>query len=45
VSQHLLDSGLRLCFLYTDLTNPLSNRIYQRIGYRPVCEVVDYMFE
>lgn len=22
--------------LYTDLANPVSNSIYQRIGYRPV---------
>jgi GNAT superfamily N-acetyltransferase len=30
--------------LYTQLANPLSNRIYQRIGYRPVSEVLTYDF-
>jgi predicted GNAT family acetyltransferase len=24
------------CTLYTDLGNPVSNRIYERIGYRQV---------
>ena len=38
LSQQLLDGrlfpgGRRFCFLYTDLANPTSNGIYQRIGY------------
>ena len=36
LTQRLLDSGRRFCFLYTDLANPTSNSIYQRIGYRAV---------
>ena len=44
LSQHLLDSGYRFCFLSTDLSNPTSNRIYQAIGYTPVCDVDDYAF-
>lgn len=44
LSQYLLDSGRRSCFLYTDLSNPVSNRIYQRIGYRPVVDVDEYVF-
>lgn len=36
VTQRLLDRGRRFCFLFTDLANPTSNSIYQRIGYRPV---------
>jgi predicted GNAT family acetyltransferase len=39
LTERLLASGLRFCFLYTDLANPTSNRIYQRIGYRPVSDV------
>lgn len=35
-SQHLLDEGKKFCTLYTDLSNPTSNRIYQRIGYYPI---------
>lgn len=44
LSQMLLDRGYRFCFLYTDLANPTSNRIYQRIGYEPVCDVAEYRF-
>jgi uncharacterized protein len=32
------DAGRRFCCLYTDLANPISNAIYARIGYRPVCD-------
>ncbi|MGZ4482648.1 MAG: GNAT family N-acetyltransferase [Gaiellales bacterium] len=44
LSGRLLDSGHDRCLLYTDLANPTSNRIYQRIGYRPVCDSVEYEF-
>ncbi len=44
LSRLLLDRGYQFCFLYTDLANPTSNRIYQRIGYEPVCDVVLYRF-
>lgn len=42
VSQRMLDAGRAFCVLYTDLSNPTSNAIYQRIGYRPVADVRDY---
>jgi predicted GNAT family acetyltransferase len=45
VSQQLLKSGREFCFLYTDLTNPTSNRIYQHIGYKPVSDVDMYQFK
>jgi predicted GNAT family acetyltransferase len=38
VSQLLLDEGRKFCFLYTDLANPTSNKIYQDIGYTAVCD-------
>jgi len=38
LTRRLLDSGRRFCFLYTDLSNPTSNSIYQRIGYRAVSD-------
>lgn len=44
LSQLLLDEGRRFCFLYTDLSNPTSNKIYQAIGYRPVCDADMYAF-
>lgn len=31
------------CTLYTDLSNPTSNSIYQKIGYRPVGDSVVYV--
>ena len=37
VSQHLLDLGREFCFLYTDLGNPTSNKLYRRLGYHHVC--------
>ena len=44
LSQLLIDRGYGFCCLYADLANPASNRIYQRIGYEPVCDVVEYRF-
>src|SRR5260221_592087 len=44
LSQLLLERGRRFCFLFTDLTNPTSNHIYQAIGYQPVCDVDIYHF-
>jgi len=38
LTTRLLGSGRRFCCLYTDLANPTSNRIYQQIGYEPVCD-------
>lgn len=40
-----LSAGRRFCFLYTDLANPTSNKIYMDIGYERVCDSVDYTFE
>jgi uncharacterized protein len=45
LSASLLAGACTYCFLYTDLENPTSNRIYQRIGYEFVCESAEYAFE
>ncbi len=45
LSQHLLDSGWSICSLTTNLANPISNHIYQRMGYHPVCDFNEYRFE
>lgn len=37
-SAHALTHGAATVMLYTDLANPTSNSIYQRIGYRPVSD-------
>jgi predicted GNAT family acetyltransferase len=44
LTARLLAGGRALCFLYTDLANPTSNSIYQRVGYRPVADVNDWRF-
>lgn len=43
-SQRLLAAGAEDVLLYTDLANPVSNSIYQRIGYRPVEDRVSLEF-
>lgn len=45
LTARLLAGGRSLCFLFTDLANPTSNSIYQRVGYRPVADVTDWRFE
>jgi predicted GNAT family acetyltransferase len=44
VSRVVLDEGRRFCFLYTDLANPTSNRIYRAIGYEPVADALMVAF-
>ena len=44
-SQAELDAGRTFVFLFTDLANPTSNRIYQAIGYEPVRDIDVYVFE
>ncbi|MEU6416742.1 GNAT family N-acetyltransferase [Streptomyces spiralis] len=45
VSRAALESGAAEVLLFTDLANPTSNALYQRIGYRPVCDFAVYEFE
>jgi uncharacterized protein len=44
-SEGLLARGRRFCFLYTDLANPTSNAIYERIGYRRIADSKQLAFE
>ncbi len=44
-SQDQLDRGRRFTFLFTDLSNPTSNRIYRAIGYEPVCDMDQYRLD
>ena len=44
LSQLLLDEGKQFTALFTDLGNPVSNSIYQKIGYRPLCDFDEYRF-
>ncbi|MCL2287104.1 MAG: GNAT family N-acetyltransferase [Firmicutes bacterium] len=44
LSQLALDKGFAKCVLYTDLANPTSNSIYQKIGYKPICDSLQIKF-
>jgi predicted GNAT family acetyltransferase len=44
LSQLLLDTGKQFVSLFTNLANPVSNSIYQKIGYRPLCDFDLYRF-
>jgi predicted GNAT family acetyltransferase len=45
LSQVLLDEGNRHVALYTDVTNPISNGIYRKLGYRVVGEASAHALE
>jgi uncharacterized protein len=44
LTRRLLDNGKDFVFLFTDLTNPTSNKIYTLVGYRAICDVDEYRF-
>jgi GNAT superfamily N-acetyltransferase len=44
VSQQALTAGAAEVLLYTDLANPTSNALYQRLGYQPVTDRVQLRF-
>ena len=44
VSRQYVERGVRVC-LFTDQANPVSNHIYESIGYRPVVDMVSLLIE
>jgi predicted GNAT family acetyltransferase len=44
ISKKILLSGKTFCALYTDLSNPTSNNIYQKIGYKPAGDSISFGF-
>ncbi|WNI24263.1 GNAT family N-acetyltransferase [Streptomyces sp. ITFR-16] len=44
-SRAALATGAAEVLLFTDLANPTSNGLYQRIGYRPVADFAVYAFQ
>lgn len=44
VSRAQFAAGRKFCFLFTDLSNPTSNSIYPKVGYRPVADFREYEF-
>lgn len=44
LSQEILDQGYAMVNLFTDLANPISNSIYRKIGFKPVCDYHEYRY-
>ena len=44
LSQRLLDEGSPRCFLFANAGNATANKIYQALGYEPVCDFRLYDF-
>jgi predicted GNAT family acetyltransferase len=42
LSRRLLSSGHRFCFLFSDAENAATNRLYETIGYRSICEFSEF---
>jgi predicted GNAT family acetyltransferase len=42
VSREYVEQGVRVC-LFTDQANPVSNRLYEALGYRPVVDMVNLL--
>ena len=45
VTQAQFDVGRRFVFLFTDIANATSNKIYQAIGYEAVIDIDQWTFE
>ena len=44
LTELMLNTHHKRCALFTDKSNPVSNKIYQNIGYQPVAEYLDIDF-
>jgi predicted GNAT family acetyltransferase len=44
LSQKMLEQGAEFCCLFTDQQNPISNKIYERIGYQQIGGFMEYVF-
>ncbi len=42
LSKEMLDKGNRFCTLFVDKKNPVSNRVYKKIGYEILEDQYDY---
>lgn len=41
----ILNSGYEKCSLFVDQTNPISNRVYEKIGFKVIEDQYDYRFQ
>jgi predicted GNAT family acetyltransferase len=44
LSRSLLGEGWAFCALFVDLANEAANRVYQKAGYKSVCDYDEYVF-
>ena len=44
ISKEFLDSGLEYCVLFTDDSNPISNHVYEKIGYVRRADTMEILF-
>ena len=44
ISKDFLDSGLEYCVLFTDDSNPISNHVYEKIGYERRADTTEILF-
>lgn len=44
LSKKMLDEGGKYCVLYTDAANPISNHVYEKIGYKKISDQIQLMF-
>ena len=44
VSKEFLDGGAEYCVLFTDDSNPISNHVYEKIGYERKVDTIDIDF-
>ncbi len=44
LSRRLLQEGAKFCALFTDMSNPASNKAYTRVGYQPVCDFTELTY-
>ncbi|MDB5281408.1 MAG: hypothetical protein JWO06_483 [Bacteroidota bacterium] len=45
LSRHILQQGYKYCGLFTDISNPVTNHIYKRIGYVSSTEFTDIEYK
>ena len=44
ISKQILEEGAEFCVLYTDDNNPISNHVYEKIGYKRMVDTKDIKF-
>ncbi len=44
LSKEFLDSGMEYCVLFTDDSNPISNHVYEKIGYERRADTTEILF-